>query len=320
MNILIDSAILIFSSICIMRTADILVSGAVELSLALRLSKVLIASTLVSLVTTMPEFIVSVSSSNMGVSGMAVGNAVGSCICNIGLVFAVGIMIKSVKIDKKELTEKILILLVSLSVVLFLGNNGVIGRNGAALLFMLLALFMYLNYLTALKQRKEIEHEIGAEKGEHNIYQSLFKLFAGGFLTVLLARYGLVNPGINIANFLGVPSILIGLTLVAVGTSLPELFTAIVSSRKGHGEIAVGNVIGANILNLLWVLGAAAMVRPLSIDAQTILFNIPVAIFFALLMLYFGMKEGKFYRINGMIMFLLYVVYVFALFMFLYRG
>jgi cation:H+ antiporter len=303
-----------------MRTADILVSGAVELSLALRLSKVLIASTLVSLVTTMPEFIVSVSSSNMGNSGMAVGNAVGSCICNIGLIFAVGTMIKSVKIDKKELTEKILILLVSLSVVLFLGMNGVIGRNGAALLFMLLALFMYLNYLTALKQRKEIEHEIGDEKGKHNVYQSLFKIFTGGFLTVLLARYGLVDPGINIANFLGVPSILIGLTLIAVGTSLPELFTAIVSSRKGHGEIAMGNVIGANILNLLWVLGAAAMVRPIYIDAQTILFNIPVAILFTVLMFLFGIKSGKYNRINGMILIAFYLIYILALFTVLYRG
>jgi cation:H+ antiporter len=297
-----------------------LVSGAVELSLALRLSKVLIASTIVSLVTTTPEFIVSVSSSIMGNSGMAVGNAVGSCICNIGLIFAVGIMIKNIKIDKKELSEKILILLASLSGVFLLGMNQTIGRNGAGLLFLLLAVFMYLNYLTAVQQRKSIEGEIKAEKGRHNILKSLNKIFIGGALTVLLARYGLLNPGINIANFLGVPSILIGLTLVAVGTSLPELFTAIASSRKGQGEIALGNVIGANILNILWVLGASAMVRPISIDTQTILFNIPAAIFFTLLMFLFGIKSGRYARINGIILMAVYFLYIFVLFMYIYRG
>jgi cation:H+ antiporter len=302
-----------------MQTAELLVNGAVELSLILRLSKVLIAATIISIITTAPEFIVSVSSSMLGYSGMAVGNAVGSCICNLGLILAVGIMINSVKIDKEELFGKIFILLASLLVVLLLGMNGTIGRNGAMLLFILLALFMYYNYQTALKQRKSIEHEITAEKAQHNIFKSLLKIFTGGFLTILLARYGLVNPGINIANFLGVPSILIGLTLISVGTSLPELFTTIVSSRKGHGEIALGNVVGANILNLLWVLGAAAMVRPINIDPQTMLFNIPVAIFFAVLMLLFGMKDGKFNRINGITLLIFYLTYVLMLFLVLYR-
>jgi cation:H+ antiporter len=320
MNIFIDFGILIGSGICIMQTAELLVNGAVELSLILRLSKVLVAATIVSIVTTMPEFIVSVSSSLLGQSGMAVGNAVGSCICNIGLILAVGIIIRNIKIDKEELFGKTFVLLVSLMVILILAINGTIGRNGAILLFLLLVLFMYFNYQTALKQREKIEHEIGPEQGKHNIYSSLFKLFTGGFLTVLLARYGLVNPGINIANFLGVPSILIGLTLIAVGTSLPELFTAIVSSRKGHGEIAVGNVIGANILDLLWVIGAAAMVKPLNIDPQTMFFNIPVAIFFAVLMLLFGMKDGTFKRINGMILLTFYIAYIIVLFMVLYRG
>jgi cation:H+ antiporter len=320
MNIFIDLGILIGSGICIMQTAELLVNGAVELSLILRLSKVLIAATIVSIVTTMPEFIVSVSSSLLGQSGMAVGNAIGSCICNIGLILAVGIMIRNIKIDKEELFGKIYILLASLMVILLLGMNGTIGRNGAILLFILLVLFMYFNYQTALKQREKIEHEIGSEQGKHNIYSIFFKLFTGGFLTVLLARYGLVNPGINIANFLGVPSILIGLTLIAVGTSLPELFTAIVSSRKGHGEIAVGNVVGANILNLLWVIGAAAMVKPLTIDPQTMFFNIPVAIFFSVLMLLFGMKDGKFYRISGIILLTFYLAYIIVLFRVLYRG
>jgi len=319
MNIFFDFGILIGSGICIMQTAELLVNGAVELSLTLRLSKVLIAATIVSIVTTTPEFIVSVSSSLLGQSGMAVGNAIGSCICNIGLILAIGIMIRNIKVDKEELFGKIFILLATLTAVLILSIIGTIGRREAILLFVLLAIFMYFNYQTALKQRKSIEHEIGSEQGKHNIYHSFLKLFTGGFLTVLLARYGLVNPGINIANSLGVPSILIGLTLIAVGTSLPELFTAIVSSRKGHGEIAVGNVIGANILNLLWVLGAAAMVRPLNIDPQTIFFNIPAAIFFAVLMLLFGMKDGKFHRINGVILFTFYIAYIIVLFMVLYR-
>ncbi|MFH1709632.1 MAG: calcium/sodium antiporter [bacterium] len=319
MNILIDISILIGSGLCIMQTAELLVNGAVELSLILRLSKVLIAATVVSIVTTTPEFIVSVSSSLLGHSGMAVGNAIGSCICNIGLILAVGMIIKNIKIDKEELFGKIFILLASLMVILLLGMNGTIGRNGAALLFILLVLFMYYNYQAAVKQRKSIEQGITDGKAKHNIFKSLLKIFTGGFLTILLARYGLVNPGINIANFLGVPSILIGLTLISVGTSLPELFTAIVSSRKGHGEIALGNVVGANILNVLWVLGAAAMVRPVNIDAQTMLFNIPVAIFFAALIMLFGMKSGRFNRANGLTLLLFYLIYVLTLFLVLYR-
>jgi len=128
----------------------------------------------------------------------------------------------------------------------------------------------------------------------------------------------MVNTGINIATLLNVPSIIIGLSIIAIGTSLPELVTVIVSSRGGHSEIALGNVIGANILNLLLVLGSSALINPLTIDTQTIFFTMPAVLALTLVMFFLGFKDHRYSKREGFILLGLYLFYLTALFTFLY--
>jgi cation:H+ antiporter len=314
------SDFIIFSVACffIYKTADMFVKGAVEVSLALKLSKVFIAVTLVSVITTMPELIVSVSSSYLGETGMSIGNAIGSCICNIGLVFAIGAILSDIKLKKDEFLNRMAILLTALLVVYIFSLSGTIGRNEGAVLLVLTGVFFGYNYYLALKNKKEIEHEISAEGIKGNLANGTLLLVLGGFLTIILARFGLVSTGINIANFFHVPPILIGLTLVAVGTSLPELFTSIISSKSHHGEIIFGNVIGANMLNLLFVLGVAAIVRPQVIDRPTLMFNMPFALLMTMGMLVMGLFGMKFDRGKGLVLLALYAFYVCFIYVFIY--
>lgn len=318
MHISLQFLIFFTSCVFIFKTTDWFVRGTVDLAAVFRLPKVFVGVTLVSLVTTAPEFIVSVSSSFMGEPGLAVGNALGSCICNIGLVFAVGIMLKGIKVYKVDYKYKFSFLVGVLLLEMVLINNGILSRKEAVLLFAILAVFLFLNYRLAMHERSGMEELIHPDKKKDLIRKGAFFFLIGGLGTVLLARFGMVTTGKAIAEFFGVPPIIIGLTLVAFGTSLPEFFTAIVSAVKGHGEIALGNVVGANLLNLLFVLGSSAMAHPLTIDKQTIYFNMPALIIITLVMFFLGYKDLNYDRKEGIILLSCYLAYLILLFTYLY--
>jgi cation:H+ antiporter len=317
---LINVLIFFVAGALIMKATELFLDGAVEVAKALRLQKIFIAATIVSLITTLPEFIVSTSSSYLGQAGMAVGNAIGSCVCNIGLILAVGAIIKTIDIDKKDFAQRTLAMLGSCILVLLFSLDGQISRFEAVILLVFLSLYLYANYRAALKNRVEVEAGLADyDEEKNNLRGSLTQLVFGGFLVVILARYGLVETGLNIASILQLPPIVIGLSLTALGTSLPELFTSILASRKRHGEIALGNVIGANILDLLWVIGFAALIRPLAIDRQTIVFHLPAAIFIALVMLWLGLRGQGLDRRKGLGLLSLYIIYIISLYFFIYR-
>jgi len=205
-------------------------------------------------------------------------------------------------------------------------SSGVVSREDAVVMLALLTIFLVHNYSMAVKHRRR-EHElyelldeaVGPRRDKATLRKGAISLLFGGVATVLLAQYGLLESGLNIAILFNVPPILVGLSLVAVGTSLPDLFVAVVSSRKQHGEIVLGDVIGANILNLLGVLGIAALIRPLPVDTQTLDFNMPVAIFITLIMLALAGRSLQFRRKAGILLLGVYVTYLIALFTFVYR-
>ncbi|HAH21325.1 MAG: hypothetical protein A2Y00_00090 [Omnitrophica WOR_2 bacterium GWF2_43_52] len=320
MGIAVNFAIFILSGFLLLKSAELFIKGALEISLALRLSKVFIGATIVSLVTTSPELVVSVTSSAMGEVGLAVGNAIGSCICNIGLVFAFGAILRDIKVEREDFNSKVGFLIAALIVVYFFILDKKLDRKEAVILLVLQALFLGYNYHLALKHRKQFKVDIPNAAENSNLLKKGFFLFLiGGIATVIIARYGLVSTGINIARFLGVPPAVIGLSLIALGTSLPELFTTIVSSRKQHSDIAVGNIIGASILDLLLVLGVSALVNPLTIDTQTLFFNMPSAMAITLVMFFLGFKSLRFTRKKGIILLLVYLVYIAALFIAVYK-
>jgi cation:H+ antiporter len=147
----------------------------------------------------------------------------------------------------------------------------------------------------------------------------VFLFLAGAAGVILSARYAIIPSGIRIAHSFGVPEIVIGLTMVSVGTSLPELVTAVIASAKKMGELAAGNVIGANILNILWVLGFSSVINPLAIDRQTKFVALPVVCGLTVLLLLFSRTQLRLTRKEGLVLFLLYGSYLLFLIMFAYR-
>lgn len=310
--------IFLISGYLILKAATLFIKGAVDISLALKLSKVFIAITIVSLVTTMPELIVSATSSYIGQTGLAVGNVIGSCICNIGLVFAIGAIIRDV-IIKKEDFYRMTSLFIALFFVYFFISNGILSRIEGAMLLLLLILFLAFNYYLAKRFKENIDDNIRVEHDKNILRKGIIYFLSGGILTLIIARYGLIHTGLNIANYFKVPPVVIGLSLVALGTSLPELFTIIVSSRKKHSEIVFGNIVGANVLNLFWVLGVSAIIRPLEIDRQTLTINMPIAVFITIVMFLLGFGRLKFNRKKGIVLLIVYVAYIISLFAFMYK-
>ena len=316
MNIYKDILLFLIGILVILKSADFFTDGAEGIARAFRIPRIIIGLTIVSLATTAPELTVSVISSYIGAGGMAVGNALGSCLANIGLILAIASMIRPLKFNPRILKQELpfLIFAVSLSYMIML--DGHLSRlDGAFFCFLLLVFFSFI-ILRECKEKKELSQQ--GEAG-YNIKKDSIKFLLGASGVIVSAKFAIIPSGINISRFLGVPEVVIGLSMVAVGTSLPELFTAIIASTKRMGELAVGNIIGANILNILLVLGVSSWVRPLDIDTQTISLTIPIMLLITLLMFLFSRTKLELTRTEGLGLFTIYVGYIFYIFKFAYK-
>ena len=242
--------------------ADILVDQAVSLSIRWGIPKMIIGATIVSLGTTLPEATVSVLAAINGNPDMALGNAIGSIICDTGLIIGIAALIGSLPVDKKTIDRQGWIqiaaaLLLSLIALPFYksGVGGHLPQWVGFLFLLLLAVYLY----TMMKWSMTSGVDEGAllDEKKSSVFVQLLTLVLGITMVILSSKILIGSVEVT-ALRLGVPQSIIAATLVAFGTSLPELMTAITSVRKGHGELAVGNIIGADILNVLFVVGAAA--------------------------------------------------------------
>ncbi|MFC1674556.1 calcium/sodium antiporter [Candidatus Omnitrophota bacterium] len=299
----------------IIKSADFFTEGAEGIAAAFHIPRLVIGLTIVSLATTFPEFTVSSISSYMGSSGMAIGNALGSCICNMALILAVAALISPLRLKSRSVKPEIIFFISSVLILYLFILDGRLARWEGLLLILLLAAFFVFIIKRELKAREGSDQE---RLRDINIRACAIKFLAGAAGVVLSAKYAIIPSGINIAHFLGVPEIVIGLSIVALGTSLPELAAAGVASFKKMGELAVGNVIGANILNILWVLGGASMIRSLNVDFQTLSFTMPVVLLIGALVLLFARSGFRLTRAEGSVLLLIYAGYIFYIFGFAY--
>ncbi len=261
--------------------ADVLIDEAVTLSNRWGVPKVLIGATIVSLGTTTPEAAVSVLAAVQGVAELALGNAVGSIICDTGLILGLAALIAPLPLDRAivnrqgwiQLGAGILLVVAcvpfgSIST-LFVGGGRL--PQGMGILFLvLLALYLWLSVVWARSGLVADEEAVGDE--DANTWAVLLKLI-GGVVVVVVASTILIPAVREAALRLHIPPGVIAATLVAFGTSLPELVTAVTAARRGHGELAIGNVIGADILNALFVAGASAAVTPGGLPASPFFFK-----------------------------------------------
>ena len=312
--------IIAFCLLLLIKGADLMIDGAVALALRTGLPRIVIGATIISLGTTTPEAVVSVMAAWMGNPGLALGNGVGSIIADTGLIFGLTCMLTAVPVNRFILNRTgwvqvgVATLLVVISVIALIVTTGeaILGRWVGFFFLALLVCYMYITYFWA-KQGEGLGTEgEDSDDGElMSLGKCLLLVFGGLFLVVLGARV-LVPSASEIAGRFGVPEDIIACTMVAFGTSLPELMTAIASVRKGHPEIMVGNVVGADVLNCLFVIGAAAVASPLAIPANFFIFHFPamLIILYSFRVFIFMSKDGHFRRWHGAWLLGLYLVYV----------
>lgn len=313
-------AMIVVCILLLSKGADWMIDGVVNLARRTGLPRIVIGATIVSLGTTTPEAVVSVMAAWMGNPGLALGNGVGSIIADTGLIFGLTCVLTSVPTNRFILNRTGWVqvgaatLLVLVSLVLLMASDGapVLPRWFGFVLLVLLAGYMYVTYLWARQGAgAALEGEAEDDSTPAGLGICSLMLFGGLVLVVMAARV-LVPCAAEVAQRFGVPEDVIAATMVALGTSLPELMTAIVAVRKGHPEIMVGNVVGADVLNCLFVIGAAAASKPLEIPTNFFTFHFPAMILILYSFRYFIWKnvDGRFKRAQGAWLLGVYLVYV----------
>lgn len=309
---LIQIVLFLLGLILVLKGGNVFVDSSTAITSLLRVPRFIIGGTIVSLATTSPEFIVSATASYMGDSGIALGNALGSVIANIGLIVGVTAILTPVSVELLSFKRRCLWMLILTLFVFIFAWNSIISRWGGLFLVLSAIAYLILNIVKANWERQK--NYLMTEQPEEAISISKSILyFIIGIILVIAGSWLLVNAGIAIATALKIPSILIGLTAVAVGTSLPELITAITSAKKKVADLSISNIIGANILNLSLIVGTAAIIHPLTIDKITRNYAFPWVFIMIIGMMLVFWRTGKITKIAGISLLFLYVIYMIGL-------
>ena len=307
--------------ICVLsKGADWMIDGVVHLARRTGLPRIVIGATIISLGTTMPEAVVSVMAAWMGNPGLALGNGVGSIIADTGLIFGITCLLTTVPVNRfilnrtgwVQVGSATLLVIISLIALVVMEGEPVLHRWVGVLFLLLLGGYMYITYVWA-RQGADAAL-VGEEVDESEIIRlgKCWLMVVGGLFFVVIGARVLVPSAAEIAYRIGVPEDVIATTMVAFGTSLPELITAIAAVRKGHPEIMVGNVVGADVLNCLFVIGAAAVARPLAVPPNFFTFHFPamILILYPLRAFIFMNKDGRFRKWQGAWLFGVYLIYL----------
>jgi cation:H+ antiporter len=317
----IDFLMLAIGLALIIKGGDWFVSASVRIAEFLNMPRVVIGSTLVSLTTTSPELVVSIFAGLKQESGLAVGNAVGSCICNIGLILGLMAAMKQVDVHFRILRTPLFTMFFMGALLFLMTLNLGLSRNEGIFLLLLGAAYFAFDFLQhtrhpALGEVEEaalIEREMRGKLPWAETKSGTALFFIMGAALVIVGSSFLVSSAKNIADAIGIPSIIIGLTLVAFGTSLPELVTAITSARRNVSDLAIGNVLGANIANLSLVIGSAASIHEVSMTRLTHVINFPFLLGSMLLFLVMVWSGKGISRREGAVLLVFYAVYIVAI-------
>jgi len=277
--LLIQLLLLLAGSLMLTYGASFFISGASKVSVRFGVPKVMVGTTIVALGTSLPEFFVSFLSALKGIPDISIGNIVGSNICNIGLILGVSTLIRPIKVQSRLLSFEYPLLFLTPTLLLLFALNGVIGRFEASVFIMLLLVFIYGYSKKAMAV--VVEKDVNSK---HVGLPAIIVETTGGLVLLLVGSEIFIKAAVNIALLLGVSKLVVGLTLVALGTSLPEFASSIAAVLKKHEEIALGNVIGSNIINTFFIIGFTAFVRPLEVDNTLLIFDLPFMLFLTLLL------------------------------------
>ncbi len=303
--------LLIIGLFFLVKGADIFVDSSVNIARISKIPKIIIGATIVSVATTLPEVTVSSFASWQGQTGLAIGNAVGSCIANIGLIVGLICLVRGALVFKKdEIIFSLRFMLVASFIIFILTLPLIVYRAYGFLLIASAVVFLILN----LKKRKGINQakDFKAPDKRDSLPKCIF-FFIIGALLILLGSRLLVSSVVVIAHFLGISPTVIGLTIASVGTSLPELVTAFTSAKKNNADLSLGNIIGANVLNMTLVIGAASSINPLNLSRFTQVYSISAMLLMNFILAFFILRRKQLRHKEGRVIFSLYVIYIFGL-------
>ena len=285
--------------------AEWLVKGSVTIANKLRMSQLVIGLTIVAFGTSTPELAVSISSATKGISDVALGNVVGSNIANIGLILGLSAFIAPIAVSRKTLRKEIPLMIGISFLLLAVSIDGSISFYDGILFVGGILIFTIFSYKTTRKE--VVETVISNEKNDSSFSKSIILIIIG-LILLTVGAFFTVDNAVIIAKEIGLSERIIGLTLVAVGTSLPELITSIVAAKRGHTDISVGNILGSNIFNILAILGISSSITAISVN-DSMWTDYVFMILFAVILLPIiktGLKIGK---IEGILLVAGYVGY-----------
>lgn len=286
--------------------AHMLVTHSSKLATHFSIRPFIIGVTIIAFGTSAPELVVSLAAALKGSSAIALGNVIGSNIANIGLILGVSALLSPMPVGKDILSKEVPIMIIVIGILYLMSLDGMISRIDGGLLFAGIIGFTYY----CIKSHKSSNNNNNTEKKKDAaIGKSYIFTLAGLALLVIGAHY-MVESAVIIAKTFGIPELFIGITMVAVGTSLPELAASTAAIIQRKGDIGIGNIVGSNIFNVLMVLGAVSLVRPIPVDMTLLSFEYPVMLTFAALVYLLGRGGKSFSRRDGAFLLILYVVFI----------
>ena len=294
-----------------------LIKGAVSLARNFGLSKLLVSAVVVGFGTSMPEMTVSVGAALKGASDIAIGNIVGSNIANILLIMGLAAMMYPITVKGEAIKRDAYVMLGASLIICGLAMTGVMSFFAGLMMFVALVAYVAWSYhqdrKTGAKTVANIEEDIEGEP-QLNIMKAAFYAFAG-LILLIGGAYLLVEGAVSIARGFGISEAVIGLTIVAVGTSLPELATSIVAAYKKHSDVIIGNIVGSNIFNILAILGITAMISPIPVAAQIATYDVWIMLAVAMFLSVYLLRGLTIGRISGLVMLSAYIIYTARLYM-----
>lgn len=309
MTILKSLVLLVVGLVLLIKGADVFVDGASNIARKFKIPSLIIGLTLVSIGTSAPELSISVTSAIQGMNSMSFGNVIGSNTFNVLMVIGISTLFTSLAVsrDVKKFDIPILIAIYALLAVFVFGTSPyVLSRIESAILLAVFA--AYLAFLILRGKKQPAEAEDPTAQPIKKLYVSLILVVVGA-AAIIFGGDLVVDSASELAMAFGMSELMVGLTIVAVGTSLPELVTSMVAAKKGEADIAVGNAVGSSIMNTVLILGVSSVISPISIEAYAIV-DVLVMILSILIVFFATLKRDKIGKGVGIAMVLVYVAYI----------
>ena len=311
---IIEIIFILIGFVFLIKDADLFIKASISIAEKFNLSKMLIGLSIVAIGTSLPEIFITITSSLEGYSDLIIGNSVGSCICNFLLVIGITSLIRDVKLDKTTIKIHFTIEIFIILLLLYFGNSNDIGKIQGIIL-VLCAIFYVVYTIYEEKQNKELDKELIKEVENIELKEnSIIIIILYIVLGLLGLKFGsdfVVNNATLIANDLGFSESFIGITIIAVGTALPEIITGIISAKKNENELFLGNIIGSNIINLTLLIGIGSVIKTIKYNVE-FNFSLIFLILITIILQMIGIlnKKARINKTIGSIFILLYIGYI----------